>query len=604
MTYDLLNQFYKYFENNKVVVDNYKIADGYYYLFKGDGTYKKLIIKNNESDDFELYNYFITRDLYSKYLNSNKPVDTIYTETIGSNKYTMAKKICSNNIYTLFFKNKAVLGLCNNDSKKDAVPLEVFIKGINKYYCSLSKIGSKNEEKELLDKFYSEEEMSTYNEKMQNAFIKVHNDLSNEELPKEVWIKIFFEEDEDEYIRVSNIYFAVKLFNSNSNNVKIENQIYGVNNYNYGLNSKKPFLELRTTPYIAGSLVSRNDIKILNNIFMWLYNVGVRENIITLPIDWEFNGLAREKENTKNKSVYLIRATGNNGVARIDDFQYISNFSEKIKLFICKDYIRKTSNTFKTENIYRLEFYTSNIWISGNQNSEKNYLRDSYYDFDKKISKSLLTNWKKEFLRANSYLFFELFQKEDERNYIDNIDKVIIPLIENTIIEELEKGKGYINSAVSSLNLLYAYKIYFNKKGEDLEMKINNIQETCYQIYNKIEKIETDEQYYYFMGQIAFYLLNQSKASKLTQDNTEPFIKAVNIKKLKDELKFLYEKFNHEIYLNNPKFNNILSQLLIMEPDSKVKDNKDILLAGLLGNNVFYNKKEIENGGNEDGKND
>ena len=41
-----------------------------------------------------------------------------------------------------------------------------------------------------------------------------------------------------------------------------------------------------------------------------------------------------------------------------------------------------------------------------------------------------------------------------------------------------------------------------------------------------------------------------------------------------------------------------------MEPDSKVKDNKDILLAGLLGNNVFYNKKEVENGGNDYGENE
>ena len=109
---------------------------------------------------------------------------------------------------------------------------------------------------------------------------------------------------------------------------------------------------------------------------------------------------------------------------------------------------------------------------------------------------------------------------------------------------------------------------------------------------------------YYFAGQLAFYLLNKSKASKLTQDVTGPFIKATNLKKLKAELRFLYEKYNYDIYLNSPKFNNIFSQIWLQEPESSVKENKDVILAGMLANNIFYTKKDIENGGNENGENE
>ena len=43
-----------------------------------------------------------------------------------------------------------------------------------------------------------------------------------------------------------------------------------------------------------------------------------------------------------------------------------------------------------------------------------------------------------------------------------------------------------------------------------------------------------------------------------------------------------------DIYLNYPKFNNIMSQILLLEPEDKVRNNKELILAGLLANNLFY----------------
>lgn len=601
MTYDLINSFKEYFKDNKVVLDSYKMDDGYYYLVKNDGTLKRLIMKKNDPDDYELYKYLKTRDFYSKYLNSNKALDTGYTEIVGKEKYSMLKKICSNNIYTLFFKNKFVLGLCNEQATKDAVPTDIFEKGINKYYESLQKLGAKKEEKIILDECYKSAEIEKQKSNMISAFRKVYEDFSKEDKPKDgTWIKIFLEAEEDEYRRVGNIYFSLKLFNTNDSNVKVEDKVYGVNNYNYGLNSKKPYLELKTTPYKISSLISKDEISILNNIYIWLYSNGVSENVLKLPNDWKFKGIPQEKDEINNKNMYLIKVAGNNGVARVDDFEYITNFSTEIRPFKCKDYIRKEGKEFKTTNIYGLEWYTNNTWIANNPKSERNYLRESYYDYESRIAKSMLSNWKKDILKTYSNVFLELFQKQGKGNFIRKIDEIAIKIVENTLIEELEKNKTYIYAPLNCMNLWIAFKTYFKEEGEDEEMKINHIQEDCLEIYMKNGKIENDEQYYYFAGQVAFYLLNKSKASKLTQDVTGPFIKATSLKKLKDELKYLYEKYNYDIYLNSPKFNNILSQLLLQEPESSVKENKDVILAGMLASNIFYTKKEIENGGNED----
>lgn len=601
MTYDLINSFKEYFKDNKVVLDSYKMDDGYYYLVKNDGTLKRLIMKKNDPDDYELYKYLKTRDFYSKYLNSNKALDTGYTEIVGKEKYSMLKKICSNNIYTLFFKNKFVLGLCNEQATKDAVPTDIFEKGINKYYESLQKLGAKKEEKIILDECYKSAEIEKQKSNMISAFRKVYEDFSKEDKPKDgTWIKIFFEAEEDEYRRVGNIYFSLKLFNTNDSNVKVEEKVYGVNNYNYGLNSKKPYLELKTTPYKISSLISKDEISILNNIYIWLYSNGVSENVLKLPNDWKFKGIPQEKDEINNKNMYLIKVAGNNGVARVDDFEYITNFSTEIRPFKCKDYIKKEGKEFKTTNIYGLEWYTNNTWIANNPKSERNYLRESYYDYESRIAKSMLSNWKKDILKTYSNVFLELFQKQGKGNFIRKIDEIAIKIVENTLIEELEKNKTYIYAPLNCMNLWIAFKTYFKEEGEDEEMKINHIQEDCLEIYMKNGKIENDEQYYYFAGQVAFYLLNKSKASKLTQDVTGPFIKATSLKKLKDELKYLYEKYNYDIYLNSPKFNNILSQLLLQEPESSVKENKDVILAGMLASNIFDTKKEIENGGNED----
>ena len=601
MTYDLLKIFGKYFEDEKVVLDSYELADGYYYVIDENNDIEKLQVLNNETDNYELEKYIKIRDFYSKYINSNKALDTSYKEKIDGKEYSMLKKICSNNIYTVFFKNKYVEGLLNKEDNKDAIPIEVFKNGIKKYYESLSKLGNSSKEEILLKEKYTENEIETYKEKMLKAFDIVYEDLKNQDMQKEIWIKIFLKKDIEEYKRVSEIYVKLKLFNTNDNNIEIDGKTYGSNNYNYGLNNKKPYLELKSTNYKVGSYLSDKDIQILNNIYIWLYNNAAGKNILKLPEDWKFNGIPKDEQEIRDRNTYLIKVAGNNGNARIDDYRYISNYNTKIRKFTCKNYLDKEKEIiFETENIYDLNLYTNNIWFAENENNTRNYIKDSYYDYDLKISKSTLVNWKKELLKQYNNLFLELFEEEQARNFVSKLDEVAVNIIEAMLIENLKQNKKYMYSTRKAFNLWIAYKQYFNKKGEDEEMKINNLQEQCEKIVNEEKKIETDEQYYYLVGQVAYYLLSRSKAEKLTQDVTEPYVKANTVTKLKNEIKFLYDKYSYDIYLNFPKFNNIMSQILLQEPEKKIKTNKELILAGLLANNLFYSKQEnLNNGGND-----
>ena len=317
MTYDLLEIFGEYFKDEKVVLDSYELADGFYYVIDENNNFEKLQVLNKTSDNYELEEYIKVRDFYSKYINSNKALDTSYKEKINGREYSMLKKICSNNIYTIFFKNKYVEGLLDKEDNKDAVPVEVFKNGINKYYDSLLKLGNEPKEKILLKETYTESEINIYKEKMKKAFDIVYDDLKEQKMPKEIWIKIFIKKDIQEYKRVSEIYIKTKLFNTNNNNIEIGEKIYGSNNYNYGLNSKKPYLELKSTNYKVGSYVNDKDIQTLNNLYIWLYNNASGKNILKLPEDWKFNGIPEDEEDIKDKNTYIIKVIGNNGTARI-----------------------------------------------------------------------------------------------------------------------------------------------------------------------------------------------------------------------------------------------------------------------------------------------
>ena len=605
MTYDLIQTFKQIFKDDKVVLDSYKMDAGYYYLAKKDGTLQRLIVnKDNDSDDYELYKYLKVRDFYSKCLN-NKQINTGYEEVINNVTYSMDnKQIHSNNAYTLFFKNTSVDGLCKDSN--GSFSCEIFRKGINKYYESLEKLGSTKNEKMLLNEFYKKEVLENAEKRMLDAFSLVYSDFKKENKTKEIWVKIFLEEDYNEYVQAANIYLTLKLFNKNDKYMKINDEIYGINNYNYGLGSKKPYLELKSTSYKIGSMISREKIQILNNIYIWLHSNGIRTTLLKIPTDWDFKGIATEKSDILNKDIYLIKVSENKGTARIDDFQYVTNFSTKIEPdFIINDVIRKIGNDFTLQNIYELEFYTNKIWIANNEKSGKNYLKASYYDFENNISKSsAIPNWKKDFLKEYTTVFFDFFQKRDETNFIRNLDKFGIYLIENTIIDELKTidKKNIMNpfNSINTMNLWIAYKKYFCKEGEvDEKMKINNVQEECLRIFLENKEIQTDEQYYFFAGQIAFYFLTMSKGEKLTQDMTTPFIRAGNLKKLRDELRILYQKYNYDINLLDSKFNNIFSQLLLHEPETYVKDNKDLILAGMLSSNMFKIEKEKNNDENK-----
>ncbi|MEG0409144.1 MAG: hypothetical protein RR623_09745 [Bacilli bacterium] len=606
MTLDLLEMFGDAFQDINVVLDSYVLNKGYYYLFKKDGTFEKLFVEKKEEDNSSLYEYLKIRDLYSNYISSDKAVFT-NTDILHENKKcNMLKKICNNNPYTLFFKSQYVEELCNENEKKQAFPSWVFEKGIDKFFESLVELGAGNKktEKEIMEiiqnDVLTQDEIMKQKSVIIQSFYTVLEDLKNVNMPKNGWVKIFLEFSVEEYEKASNKYLALKLFNKNDANIRIGNKIFGINNYNFNTNSKKPYLELKTTSFKIASRVDIDQIKVLRNLYLWLSNNGRYKTLIKLPKNYQFKGDLSELTEVENKNIYLLRVVDEKGTIKIQDFEQISNYTSKIRGFECNDYIgipeKANFKSFHTDNIYALEWYINNTWITTYPKSERNYIRDSYYDYKNKIGESLLDNWKKRFLEQYSKIIFEMIHKENGDLFYKNLDKMAQEVLENTIISEMNtEQRRYLIKSKRAINLWIALDLYFNRKGESLKMKMNTIAQTVQKIVIDKASIKTDEEYYYLVGQVAYYLFSKSEASKISQDIAEPIIKSNNIKKLKRELEFLYDRYKHAIDLKNDRFNHVFSELMLKEPEMGVKDNKFMILAGLLSPNLFYQKKENDN---------
>lgn len=102
---------------------------------------------------------------------------------------------------------------------------------------------------------------------------------------------------------------------------------------------------------------------------------------------------------------------------------------------------------------------------------------------------------------------------------------------------------------------------------------------------------ESDEEYYYAVGQLIDYFLSLSKSAKKPLSLANPFLTAKDDARIKEKLSQMFGKYSYAIdSALDVRAKNIISHVLLYEPETKVQ--QQYLIAGLTANNAFYMKKE------------
>ena len=378
-----------------------------------------------------------------------------------------------------------------------------------------------------------------------------------------------------------------------------------------GMNSKKPYLANKTRKNNMPYLINKEDVLLQKKFYDYLYNLvnnGVNNvyfditNKIIKPL-YKDEETKRHKEKVeKGLRAYYLRIQKGKEV-EIHDFDIITNYNTEItgleiKEEIVNENIRVKSKLLenggkKVTSIYSLEKLVDRIYFN-------KFLVNNYFTpiKDLKINDSKVL----EQMALTKDAWFSFIYKGNVNQIKSMFKKSSMELIKNSI------ANGYVVKAFEQFVLREAILDYFelNKDREVSNIDggrrmgdfIKPINDKLRQKINIKEKdirenrvtqgvIESDEEYYFAVGQFISYLFSLSKANTKKQSLINPFLNCKSDKRLKELLERLYKKYNHAIEGNYGRASSLNRMIIGYIPkESKVKT--DILIAGYLYSSLIY----------------
>lgn len=591
-------------KGEKLITDNYTLADGTYIMVNTDGNIKYQKEFDKKVSQIIEFEEFITRDYLSKYLESNKSIEK-------------SKLIHSNN-YMSFFIKKETLNLEEFAKKKKKANIKEFIlECIDDYFNVLENPKNKYSKKKEALKLYKEieEQLGLSNVEKVNYcrnWIKENIFQIGENLKDyKGYLKIFFDFPIEEYEKESNRYIIPNIYNSNDYNTEFNGEILGLPNNNMGMNSKKPYLANKTRKNNMPYLINKEDVLLQKKFYDYLYNLvnnGVNNvyfditNKIIKPL-YKDEETKRHKEKVeKGLRAYYLRIQKGKEV-EIHDFDIITNYNTEItgleiKEEIVNENIRVKSKLLenggkKVTSIYSLEKLVDRIYFN-------KFLVNNYFTpiKDLKINDSKVL----EQMALTKDAWFSFIYKGNVNQIKSMFKKSSMELIKNSI------ANGYVVKAFEQFVLREAILDYFelNKDREVSNIDggrrmgdfIKPINDKLRQKINIKEKdirenrvtqgvIESDEEYYFAVGQFISYLFSLSKANTKKQSLINPFLNCKSDKRLKELLERLYKKYNHAIEGNYGRASS-LNRMIIGYIPKERKVKTDILIAGYLYSSLIY----------------
>ena len=566
------------------ILDKYIPADGTYIIVEPDKdgnlkeTYRTDILMDNKNktvdrtiDKFSLLCKF---DYNSKLIDMNKPID--------------GKKVIHSNNYLSFFIKKESLVVDKDGNRKLTEEI------IDDYYKVLENPISKYEKKKGSKNLYLsiEKEIGEVDkEKIGKIKSWVNDNIFdlNIDLSKN-YLKIFFLYDQESFEKECKRYLVPNIYNSNDYNMEIEGEIIGVPNNNMGLNSKKPYLENKTRKVKVPTLINQQDVLNQKKVFDYLFNLACeRKNNVYLNDKEIYAFNDREILNEEFSGLYLRIVKGKKE-AEILENDIISNYNPNLKPHFeyknildvsyeeklyknLKDEVERygaKSKLYEVEKLVDIMFF--NKFLCTNYFSDDISIKDDGIKKAIFISRRKLNNW---------------FRKGDSTNILPILNKAADIVIKSNL------ENGYFIKAMNEFNLKYSLKEYFIRGDESMADILMDIRETLKgKVIEKGEnKIESDREYFFSVGQLTSFLLSKSKGKNKPLSLANPIINAKNNKIIKNKLKQLYMKYNYDLDLGKDmRFKNLYSMIIGYEIEGNI--DTDLIIAGYLSNNIIYEKKE------------
>lgn len=567
---EVFKELYKA-RGDKYITDNYHLSEGYYVSVKEDGKYDIYDVPKKDADTTnDNYKHFSELDYLSKLIDMNKPIDK-------------KKIVHSNNYYSFFIK-------------KENVTTQKLIqeKIIDNYFDMLLDPAAKydKEKKDIyigIEKKYGKANELLV-EKHRNWIKENIFDIAKPIKKDKVYIKVFFEEDIEEYKKESEKYIVPNIYNSNQYNIKINGETYGLPNDNMGLNSKKPYLENKTRKNTLPYLISDEGVILQKKFFDLLMNFA-NEGRTNIYIGCgDIRAFANDEGINDEFNGYFLKINKGKEV-EILDFDNITHLNNRIDgLKVAPVIPINYGNNEPTllygpiTNIGKLKSQVNAVFYS------KFLINNMFTDpkdinlFDSQIKQNLI-------LYRNGY--FNWFYKGNDQLIKQYFSKASLDIIKNSI------NCNRMITAREQYNLRAAIIKYFGGENNMADFICSIADGLRDKISGKrTGSIETDKEFYFAMGQLASYLISQNRSSKKMHSLINPILNCKTEEKIKKEIEKLFKKYGYAIQRDHKKFNNLYAMIIGYEADEDI-DN-EMIIAGYLYSNLLYesNKEEENRNGN------
>ena len=542
------------------ITDDYALTTGTYYLLDLEtGEVKETLDVDKDSTKDSLR--FAKMEYLSMYMDSNKAVAD--------------KNIFSNNVYSFI-------------AKKENVAEKVTEAIIDGYYEKILNF-NKNPDADK-KKLYIEYE------KIHGETNKIAADKAKDAVKKFIAgydagtqkgrLAIFFDVDFSEYEKEGNRYILANVYNSNKFNYSKREEIFGLPNNNMGLNVKKPYLENKSRKSGLPYSISQDEVLVQKLFFDYLLNVFAQKKYYLYFTDKGIKRFGNKEYPTDDISGFFIRIMKGQKECEILDCAPVDSRTDKINVKV--DNVLNIKDTDKNPKNLNYKTYSSLCELIPviNEILYSKWLESNYFADAKDIKIKNDSGKLKDILLKTRNLWVDWFYKGKTENLARNFKDFSMEIIKNTI------RNFYIPKAREQYNLRIALINYFDKEENNMSDKIKTIVENLdTKINSKINlEIESDEEFYFAVGQIANYFISLNKTTKKTQSLISPILQCKSADKIKKQLQKMYMKYNYAIPTNALRFNNLYGMICRFEPKKSV--DFDMLTGGYLYQSLIYKKNE------------
>lgn len=556
------------------------------------------IIRKEEVQDSELLKWFKRQDYLSSLIDMNKPLDS-------------KKQIHSNNPLALFMKREVFIG------EKQEAKFTV-AENIERYLLAAGNESVRQKWLEMLPQatrkisqaldFFQNSEYaealvyleSTERSKLLEQIAEWHRTNIKEltafvgQLPFKNYVKLFFTfpanyqslSSEQVYELEHDLYTIPKIFNSNDYNEIAAGELVGLPSFDMTMNSKKPFLEHKTMRTQAPDRVTLQQAMLAKQATEWLaaakppyeMNKIGYESFIPSSSPLPPEGTFHVYLDGKYQEIYGYENVPFPPTTYLEIEYYNFLHSKDHKGY------EKSYNTITTTE--ELQAAISSKFFQGKMDK-------SFILSEPDVKAKVFTAQMAALFMQSRQAFHDWFNKGTTISIQGLFAKVTFRLL---VEQLLHVENARLTDLADAFNLRLSIQMVLDEKGGQIMAdRISGTMDSLRGklVSDKLAVCANDEEFYFMAGQLAHYLISQSKAQKITGEIYEPFLRAKNGRQLKKRLEEAYKLYKHEIITGYRRFNQAFSLVMGYDPQSDNRGSaRELLLAGIFASNLLFEKTD------------